>query len=463
MTSRAANGHMNQTGFVDSRMFSRLRRRSSVVFTLLILSLAIQVGLVFYISSEQKKTEQLAGLLDDEKAHTITIGKLIQELVLVWENGQTGSQLHSSIQTALSGKVSDVKNMQGTIDGLLASTDMPFGNLDALKAERASMRVMCSQYLKRASLLAISQNEITGRFLTLTDLIISPNGRLMRGYERIDDQLEQFRTNLRRFGLYSFLALTTVTTLLVAFTIFVVLWRTIIRAENDYGRLMLSMNVRTRYFYQLSHELRTPLNAISGFSEMLQHQSSDPTVKDYGGAISDAGRKLTGHIENIILLSQLQSDSYKISARKFDAATIIREEASALPGESAFRKVELDLPDEILAVHSDSEAFRQIFRQLLRNAHYHARTSATVTARTSGKRVTLLISDDGPGIEPEKLQRLFEPFQTGENSYFTTNSGLGMGLTVANLLAEAAEIDMAVIKNSKNGLTIELQLVRAVD
>ena len=196
---------------------------------------------------------------------------------------------------------------------------------------------------------------------------------------------------------------------------------------------------------------------------MLQHQSSDPTVKDYSGAISDAGRKLTGHIENIILLSQIQSDSYKISARRFDAAKIIREEAAAVPGGTASLKVELDLPDEGLSVHSDSEAFRQIFRQLLRNAHYHARTSATVSARTSGKLVRLLISDDGPGIEPEKLQRLFEPFQTGDNSYFTTNSGLGMGLTVASLLAEAAEIELSVIKNSENGLTIELQLVRAVD
>jgi signal transduction histidine kinase/CheY-like chemotaxis protein len=200
--------------------------------------------------------------------------------------------------------------------------------------------------------------------------------------------------------------------------------------------------MKSEFLANMSHELRTPLNAIIGFSEILVDDTASefgPLQREHLSLILDSGRHLLGLINDILDLSKIEAGAAELSCIPVGPAEAIAEATDLV--EPAVRSKRIELKQAVLSsrpVYADPAKLRQILLNLLSNAVKFAPEQSTVlvTAENSGDMVKFRVSDQGPGIEPALLSRLFEPFVQGENPFVKEHQGTGLGLAITKRLVE---------------------------
>ncbi|MFG1416372.1 HAMP domain-containing sensor histidine kinase [Xanthobacter sp. V0B-10] len=194
---------------------------------------------------------------------------------------------------------------------------------------------------------------------------------------------------------------------------------------------------KSRFLAAMSHELRTPLNAILGFSEMLATDTGAPLDEarkaEYARIIHESGQHLLGLVNDILDLSRVEAGAYALEPEAIDMAELVAG-CGEMVGLDAARKgvaVRTLVPPALPQVRADRRALRQIVLNLLSNAVKFTPEGGRVqlTARRREGRLSLRVRDTGPGMRPEDVARLGEPFfQTGEVAQRARGSGLGLAV-----------------------------------
>ncbi|MFG1297467.1 MULTISPECIES: sensor histidine kinase [Xanthobacter] len=194
---------------------------------------------------------------------------------------------------------------------------------------------------------------------------------------------------------------------------------------------------KSRFLAAMSHELRTPLNAILGFSELLATDTGAPMddarKAEYARIIHESGQHLLGLVNDILDLSRVEAGAYALEPETIDMAELVAG-CGEMVGLEATRKsvrVRTLVTSALPPVCADRRALRQIVLNLLSNAVKFTPEGGRVqlTARRRGDRLALRVRDTGPGIRPEDVARLGEPFfQTGEVAQRARGSGLGLAV-----------------------------------
>jgi signal transduction histidine kinase len=189
----------------------------------------------------------------------------------------------------------------------------------------------------------------------------------------------------------------------------------------------------------LRHELRTPLNAIIGFAELLLSgvdgelstaQSEDVEL------IARSGRHLLNLVDDVLDLSAIASGRFTIEPQPVDLVAIAREVAREAAGFARRRKVEIAVEGASRAiVEGDPLSLRRAVTNLVQNAIEYAGGRVVVTVELVGRTATVAVTDNGPGISPRDLKRLFKPFERGRSGEHA-RSGAGLGLAITVALAE---------------------------
>ena len=202
------------------------------------------------------------------------------------------------------------------------------------------------------------------------------------------------------------------------------------------------MQVR-QFVADASHELRTPLASIRGYAE-LSRRERDPVPAGVTHALgrieSEAGR-MTTLVEDLLLLARLDAGR-ELARQPVDLTRVVVETVSDLHAAGPDHVWRLDLPedlDDVPDVVGDEARLRQVVINLLANARRHTPAGTTVTAglhRDDGWAV-VTVTDDGPGIAPEFLPRLFERFTRGDAARTRTEGSTGLGLSIVDAVVTA--------------------------
>jgi signal transduction histidine kinase len=218
-------------------------------------------------------------------------------------------------------------------------------------------------------------------------------------------------------------------------------------STDELGQLAVAFNQMQRQLAQLesarekfiataSHELRTPIFSLGGFVELLEDEELDTeTRRRFLDQVKDQVERLRKLSVDLLDLSKLESGSLELRPEEVDLGELTRsvsgEFEPALAQHDAH--LELRLASRTIDVLCDPVRVAQIMRILIDNAltHTAAGTRIVVTAGRDDGHVRLAVRDDGEGIDPAALSRIFEPFYTGDDV-----QGSGLGLTIASELAE---------------------------
>ncbi len=224
---------------------------------------------------------------------------------------------------------------------------------------------------------------------------------------------------------------------------------------------------KSEFLSRMSHELRTPLNAILGFAQLLEMDSLSGDQQEGVGQILRAGRHLLGLINEVLDISRIEAGGLAMSLEPVPVGETLRQAIELIQPSAATSSVSVRVEaiDDGLHVLADRQRLQQVLLNLLSNAIKYNRPSGTVEVsceRRADHRLRIRVTDTGPGIAAEKLERLFTPFdRLGADA--SGVEGTGLGLALSKSLVEAMRGTMHVQSRQGVGSTfsVELQIVAA--
>ncbi len=200
---------------------------------------------------------------------------------------------------------------------------------------------------------------------------------------------------------------------------------------HDITELMRLERVRRDFVANVSHELRTPLTAIQGYAETLISLDGPPECRRFGEIILKHGVCLSRMVDDLLTLARLEGKSGSLELAPVDPREALAQ-ATGMCREVLERRhcrVEPHIAPDC-RVMASLPHLTQVFRNLLENAGRYAPEggSIRVNARQVGDSVVFRVTDDGPGIPRQDLERVFERFYQVERHRGQASTGLGLAI-----------------------------------
>ena len=223
---------------------------------------------------------------------------------------------------------------------------------------------------------------------------------------------------------------------------------------------------KSEFLSRMSHELRTPLNAIIGFGQLLERQGPSDTQLGHIRHIRTAGRHLLDLINEVLDISRIETGKLQLSLESVCVKEAIAEALELMRPVAASYSVDLIVRANGATssyVLADRQRLKQVLLNLLTNGVKYTPPRGRVVISDHLKNdetVRLEISDNGPGIPPEKLNRVFTPFDRlgAEQS---TVEGTGLGLSLCQRLVHAMQGKIGVESVPGQGSTFWVELSQA--
>ena len=213
-------------------------------------------------------------------------------------------------------------------------------------------------------------------------------------------------------------------------TVYVSVWRDISerRALEQLQREVLAM---------VTHDLKTPLTSIKAMAQLMQRRGvyREQSVTN----IVAQAERLERLVNDLLDVSRLETGRLELQRETVDLVAVVRETVEAARALSPAHRISVEAPDRPLMGEFDYHRLAQILQNLLSNAVRYSPAGSTIRVSVTdlGDAAQIAVSDQGPGIPPEALARIFERFYRAEAAAVSQPQGLGLGLYIARGLVEA--------------------------
>ncbi len=226
--------------------------------------------------------------------------------------------------------------------------------------------------------------------------------------------------------------------------------------ERMTARVVALRAGQTQFLAQMSHELRTPLNGMIGYAEILEEDLSGAAAND-ARRIGAAGRRLMALFDHVLDISALDLGGVTLKPERAPLREMIEEVAALHQSAAAANdnRIDLHLANAPETIEADPRRLRQCLIHLVDNACKFTRCGIiSIEAKRVGDDVAIRIRDSGPGIDPELVTRLFEPFVRGDAR--RAPDGAGLGLAISRRLARLMGGDVTVVTAPGQGAIFTL-------
>jgi signal transduction histidine kinase len=227
-------------------------------------------------------------------------------------------------------------------------------------------------------------------------------------------------------------------------------------AANE--RLREMERLRREFYRNISHELATPMTPIVGYLRMLIDEELGPVSKPMGKALramDDCVRRLRSTLDNLIDVTGLETGKMRFFHREYDFLDTVRRAIAAHGDAFAEQQITYleEMPRGPLPGYGDSDRLGRAIAQLVDNAIKFGGPGAIVGVRVRAlpDAYEVMVADNGPGVPPERAERVFEPFFQVDGSPTRQHGGVGVGLAIARRVARGLGGDVRLA----SGATIE--------
>ena len=203
--------------------------------------------------------------------------------------------------------------------------------------------------------------------------------------------------------------------------------------------------IKDRFLANMSHELRTPLNGVIGLSELLHDElvgELAPAQKEYVGDILASGRQLLSLVNNLFDLEHVQLGKMEFHPQVVDVQQVLTEISDRLRTLADEKNVNVSITVDpvVSTVTTDPVRLRQIVYNYLSNAIKFSPSGSVVQVRAApdrGDNFRVDVTDQGPGLPPERLSSMFADFHLLDRTQRMDGEGAGLGLALTKRIVEA--------------------------
>jgi len=204
----------------------------------------------------------------------------------------------------------------------------------------------------------------------------------------------------------------------------------------------------------VSHELRTPLTSIIGFAQTVQRiPMGNKQQKEYITIIENEGKHLSSLIEEYLDISKIESGNFSLSIETINIRELIEEIVDRSPW---LKNILLNTDEGTRIISVDKMRLKRVLNNLFENAVRYGGKDVQIFVQLSYKlhSIQIIISDTGPGIAPEMIEKIFKKFFRGN----TNSRGSGLGLTIAKAIIEEHGGTIHYDSQQSKGATFVIEL-----
>ncbi|MCC0684511.1 ATP-binding protein [Clostridioides sp. ZZV14-6345] len=225
--------------------------------------------------------------------------------------------------------------------------------------------------------------------------------------------------------------------------------------------------MKMEFYANISHELKTPLNNIYSSVQLVENLYKKGKIIDFQDILREHIKttkqnmfRLLRLIDNIINISQVKSDIYKIKAVNFDIIDITERIVTSISSYAKSKGIDLifDTDEETVMVGLDPESIERIILNILSNAIKFTLEGGEILVGIykKGETVEIIIKDTGVGIDKEKLNDIFNRFKQIENSGISNEFGSGIGLCLTKSLIEIQHGEIYIDSKLGEGTDVKI-------
>ena len=210
---------------------------------------------------------------------------------------------------------------------------------------------------------------------------------------------------------------------------------------QDLAPLQELERLRTEFLGLVSHELRAPLTSIKGSASTLLEEEAalDPAERrEFCRIIRDQAAHMRGLIGDLLDAGRIEAGTLSVAPEHSEVTALVDRARGTFLSGGGRHTVHIDLPPDLPPVMADRRRIVQVLNNLLANAALHSPESAPIliAAEHDGSHVAIAVTDEGKGVAPERLPRLFQKY-TGTGGGERAIAGTGLGLVICKGLVEA--------------------------
>jgi two-component system OmpR family sensor kinase len=219
----------------------------------------------------------------------------------------------------------------------------------------------------------------------------------------------------------------------------------LVQIESAFAAREQTETALRQFIADAGHELRTPLTTVRGYAELARKGAlTDEATRNRAmGRIEAEASRMGGLVDDLLLLAYLDQER-PLNLGKVDLGALTADAVADARVRAPDRPIHCERPDGPLDVDVDADRMRQVLANLLGNALSHTPdgTPVHVALRRSrdhnGDAVRLEVADEGPGLQPEQVARLFERFYRVDPSRSRSRGGSGLGLAIVQAIVHAS-------------------------
>jgi signal transduction histidine kinase/CheY-like chemotaxis protein len=241
-----------------------------------------------------------------------------------------------------------------------------------------------------------------------------------------------------------------------------------LRGELRAAQARRANEEKSVFLASMSHEIRTPMNAIFGFAQLLGDHVREPLHREWVASIKKSGQMLLALINDVLDLSKIEAGKLELNPQGTDLAELATETLALFEPMAEVKGVRLRIeidPVNLVPVVVDAQRLRQILMNLLSNAVKYTergevtlRLSMLFSPLGSGRDLRMEVTDTGVGIEPGKLEQIFEPFYQAESPDGRMRQGTGLGLSITRRLVDLMHGNIQVDSRPGQGATFSINI-----
>ncbi|MBP2832994.1 transporter substrate-binding domain-containing protein [Aquimarina sp. U1-2] len=223
-----------------------------------------------------------------------------------------------------------------------------------------------------------------------------------------------------------------------------------------------SNRLKTAFIHNISHEVRTPMNGIIGFSELINDpETPKEDYEEYAKIIASSGYQLINIIDDIIEISQLQTNQIIVQEEEVNFNELLQQlndlyKDKALEKDIVFR-IRNTIPSQHGFIFADRAKIYKILQRLIDNAiKFTHKGLVEITTKIKDDFLMVMIKDSGIGIKKEDQDLIFNDFSQSEKEVTKSYDGLGLGLSIAQKYAAYLNGKISFISRPNIGSTFTL-------
>lgn len=243
-----------------------------------------------------------------------------------------------------------------------------------------------------------------------------------------------------------------------------------LREERE--KALEAARAKSTFIAVTSHELRTPMNGLLGMAHALERSSLDPVQREQVALMIKSGDSLMQLLNDVLDLSRVEAGKVELAPIDMTLQDVVGEVVDAWRDAADFKDLSLSVdyaPDLPPGIHADPLRIRQVVTNLVSNAikftvEGGVRLDVAAQVLAGGdRRVSITVTDTGPGVPPDAAERVFDSFTQADQTISREHGGAGLGLSIAQALARQMGGDLVLAPSTRGACFVFTFVAPACD